>query len=222
MKVDDMRSIAIACRQSFPVFAPSTLFATLIALATLLAPQVAPAQGTDRSGKDVVESVCSRCHATGANGAPRIGDKQAWSKRAQRGLSSLTDSALKGIRKMPSHGADMTLTDMEIKRAVTYMVNQSGGNWAEPIDKSAPRTERTGEQIVKAQCSKCHQDGKGGAPKIGDREAWIPRLKNGLDNTVRSAINGHGGMPARGGAANLTDNELRSAIIYMYQAPSAK
>jgi len=117
------------------------------------------------------------------------------------GLTGLTQSALKGIRQMPPHGANMTLTDTEIRRGITYMVNQSGGHWNEPVSRTAPPVRRTGEQIVNAQCSKCHQAGVGGAPRIGDRDAWIPRLKNGLDVVVRSAINGHGGMPARGGLA---------------------
>jgi cytochrome c5 len=72
---------------------------------------------------------------------------------------------------------------------------------------------------VKAQCIKCHEAGKGGAPKIGDRDAWIPRLKEGLESTVRSAMKGHGGMPARGGLADLTDSELRSAVIYLFRGP---
>jgi cytochrome c5 len=181
----------------------------------------ARAQSTDLSGKEVVDAVCAKCHGSGANGAPKIGDKPAWSKRASRGLSGLTASALGGIRQMPSHGGRMSLSDMEIKRAVAYMVNQSGGKWTEPVDKKSPPAPRTGEEIVKAQCSKCHESGKGGAPKIGDRNAWIPRLKDGLDNTVRSAINGHGGMPARGGLANLTDGEMRSAVIYLFRGPGA-
>jgi cytochrome c5 len=197
------------------------LIAFLALAAAALLPSAARAQSTGLSGKEVVEAVCSQCHASGAKGAPKIGDKQAWSKRASRGLSSLTDNALKGIRQMPSHGGNQSLSDMEIKRAVAYMVNQSGGKWREPVDKSAPPAPRTGEQIVKAQCIKCHEAGKGGAPKIGDRDAWIPRLKNGLDNTVRSAINGHGGMPARGGLADLTDAEMRSAVIYLFRGPDS-
>ena len=122
---------------------------------------------------------------------------------------------------MPPHGGNPGLSELELKRAVTYMVNQSGGKWAEPIDPRAPAAPRTGEAIVKAQCSKCHQDGKGGAPRIGDRDAWIPRLSIGLDNAVRSAIKGHGGMPARGGMADLTDAELRSAVIYLFRGPEA-
>ena len=80
---------------------------------------------------------------------------------------------------------------------------------------------RSGEQIVKQQCAKCHQSGVSGAPKIDDRAAWAPRMKNGLDATVRSAIKGHGAMPARGGLADLTDAELRAAIVYMFYPAGA-
>jgi cytochrome c5 len=176
---------------------------------------VALAQGSERSGKEVVDAVCSKCHGTGANGAPKIGDETAWKKVSSQSLSSLTKVVLKGIRQMPPHGGNMQLTDTEIKRAVTYMVNQSGGHWIEPTSKTKPAAARTGKQIVEARCYKCHEKGTGGAPKIGDRDAWVPRIKDGLDATVRSAINGHGGMPARGGLPNLTDAEMKEAITYM-------
>lgn len=174
------------------------------------------AQTTERTGKQVVDAVCIRCHGTGEYGAPKIGDTAAWSKLAEQGLSGLSKAALQGVRQMPPHGGNFTLSDTEIERAITYMVNQSGGHWIEPASRNPAVAERTGKEIVEAQCSKCHAEGKGGAPKIGDRDAWIPRLKPGLDVVVRSAINGHGGMPARGGLANLTDSEIRSAIIYMF------
>ena len=176
----------------------------------------AHAQAAERSGREIVEATCANCHATGEKGAPKIGDKAAWSKLSEQSLSSLTSVALKGIRQMPPHGANMKLTDIEVKRAVAYMVNQSGGNWVEPTSKTRAPAERTGEQVVKARCGQCHEKGLHGAPKIGDADAWIPRLKNGLDPVVRSAINGHGGMPARGGTASLTDNEMRNAITYMF------
>jgi cytochrome c5 len=207
--------------QPTPGNAPLLTAIAIFALVAAASPHGSLAQSTELSGKEVVDAVCSNCHATGAHGAPRIGDQQAWKKRASRGLSGLTANALKGIRQMPSHGGNQSLSDFEIRRAVAYMVNQSGGKWAEPVNKKAPPSPRTGEEIVKAQCIKCHEEGKGGAPKIGDRDAWIPRLKDGLDNTVRSAINGHGGMPARGGMANLTDPEMRSAVIYLFRGPAA-
>ncbi|MGE5095039.1 MAG: c-type cytochrome [Betaproteobacteria bacterium] len=81
---------------------------------------------------------------------------------------------------------------------------------------AAADRERTGEEIVRQKCSECHATGQHGAPRIDDRSAWVPRMKSGLDATVRSAIRGHGKMPARGGMADLTDTELRAAVLYMF------
>ena len=78
-----------------------------------------------------------------------------------------------------------------------------------------------GEQVVQQRCIKCHGPGLNGAPKIGDRDAWIPRLKQGVDPLVRSAIRGHGNMPARGGMAQFTDAEIRSAVLYMVNGREA-
>ncbi len=192
------------------------LLAILFSFAALVAPATSIAQNGDRSGKQVVDEVCAACHATGAKGAPRIGNQDAWAPLASRGLTSLSESALKGIRDMPSHGGNPGLSDLEIERAVTYMVNRSGGQWVEPIGGVTPALERKGKQIVDANCSKCHETGVFGAPKIGDRTAWILRMKRGLDFLVRSAINGHGPMPPRGGMADLTDLELRAAILHMF------
>jgi len=196
---------------------------SLFATAALCAAATALAAGPgDRSGKEVVEHVCAACHATGRDGAPKIGDAKAWEKREKRGLSALTATAIEGVRKMPPHGGSLSLNDLEIKRAITYMVNQSGGSWQEPIDRRHPPADRTGEQIVKTQCIKCHGEGLNGAPKIGDKAAWIDRAKLGFDSVVRSAINGHGAMPSRGGMPNLTDAEMRAAVTYMFQKSVAK
>lgn len=202
------------------VRAKRVIRAVPLALALPFAPLEADAQGSGRSGKEVVESACYVCHGTGAQGAPRIGDSNAWSKRASQGLSGLTQHALTGIRQMPAHGGSPSLTDLEIGRAISYMVNQSGGRWTEPASAKDLAAERSGREVVQAQCAKCHQTGEGGAPRIGDRGAWIPRLGRGLDNAVRSAIRGHGGMPPRGHQADLTDAEVRSAIVYMFSAGS--
>ncbi|MBC8023289.1 MAG: cytochrome c5 family protein [Burkholderiales bacterium] len=188
----------------------------------VLAPAVLAAFPGERSGKEVVEHVCAACHATGANGAPRIGDTKAWEARSKRGLSKLTATALQGVRRMPPHGGSISLNDIELKRAITYMVNQSGGSWVEPIDRRHLPAQRSGEQIVKMQCVKCHGEGLNGAPKIGDKAAWIDRAKLGFDSVVRSSIQGHGAMPSRGGMPNLTDAEMRAAVTYMFQQSASK
>jgi cytochrome c5 len=211
-------------RNSDPMFiealrdtATRHVLATLVsAFAILSTVENAGAQKAERSGKEVVESTCVACHGTGAGGAPKIGDKKAWAKLASRGLSGLSKSALTGIRGMPPHGGNPDLSDTEVERAITYMVNRSGGHWAEPVSRTTRTAERTGRQIVEARCSHCHRTGVNGAPRIGNRDDWIPRLKPGLDVVVRSAINGHGAMPPRGGMADLTDTEIRNAIVYMF------
>lgn len=187
-----------------------------LTLALALTSASAHAQGAERSGQEIVDEICAACHQTGAEGAPKIGDRQAWSARASQGLSALTRNAIEGIRRMPAHGGRPELSDLEIARAVTHMVNRSGGLWIEPASPDDLATERSGEQVVSAQCVKCHGEGVEGAPKIGDRNAWVQRLKRGLGELVHSAIRGHGGMPPRGGQANLSDAELRSAILYMF------
>ena len=80
----------------------------------------------------------------------------------------------------------------------------------------APK-ERSGESIVAMRCVQCHGTGVAGAPRIGDRAAWIERAKTGVDGLVRSAIKGHGSMPARGGMADLTDPEMRAAVNHMIE-----
>lgn len=197
--------------------APARWLAVCIALAAIAAAPGALAQGADKSGREVVAAACGACHTTGEKNAPKIGDKNAWGKLAAQGLTSLTQIALTGIRDMPAHGGSPGLSNTEIERAITYMVNMSGGKWIEPTSKVRPAGPRTGQQIVQMQCMLCHETGVDGAPKIGDTQAWIPRLKNGLDATVLSAANGHGAMPARGGLTNISDAELRNAIVYMFR-----
>jgi cytochrome c5 len=193
-----------------------TLAATVV-LAALIAPQT-DARASGRSGEEVVHQVCAACHATGKDGAPKIGDEKAWKARAAQGLTSLTGHAITGIRNMPPHGGSLGITNFELELAITYMVNKSGGHWATPINKAAaPAPERSGEEIVRATCVECHGTGVGGAPIIGDRAAWIHRATYGIDALVRSAIKGHGAMPARGGMPDLSDSELRRAIVYMLQ-----
>ncbi|GEM_PF-494791 len=178
--------------------------------------EAADAQRKERLGKEVVDAICASCHAAGKDNAPRIGDAKAWAGRASQGLAALNEHALQGIRKMPAHGGGAGFSDIEVERAIIYMINQSGGHWVEPLGGATPAVVRSSETIVQNQCAKCHQTGQGGAPRIGDRAAWIPRLKKGLDPLVASAIHGHGPMPARGGLPDLSDQEIRGAVIYMF------
>jgi len=197
------------------------LFGALVVIALAGSHSVSAAGVRERSGESVVREVCAFCHLQGKNGAPIIGDKKSWAKRKEQGLTSLTQHALDGIRGMPAHGGSAGISSNELERAIIYMVNRSGGDWIEAVDKDALPTARTGEQVVKAKCGDCHLTGRDGAPKIGDRDAWIGRVSKGLEKVIASGIHGRGAMPARGGMADLSDAEMRSAVIYMFAESTA-
>ncbi len=74
---------------------------------------------------------------------------------------------------------------------------------------------RDGATIYKTICSVCHATGVAGAPKTGDKAAWAPRLATGMAALLKSATNGKGAMPPRGGAADLSDAELKAAVDYL-------
>ena len=74
---------------------------------------------------------------------------------------------------------------------------------------------RSGEAVYTAICQTCHAAGLAGAPKTGDKAAWAPRIASGSAALLKTALNGKGGMPARGGGADLTDAELKAAVEYI-------
>ena len=74
---------------------------------------------------------------------------------------------------------------------------------------------RSGDAVYAAVCQTCHAAGLAGAPKTGDKAAWAARLATGNAALLKSALNGKGGMPARGGGADLTDSEIKAAVEYI-------
>ena len=78
-------------------------------------------------------------------------------------------------------------------------------------------TSGAGEALYKQACVACHAAGVAGSPKFGDKEAWAPRIKTGLDMLTTSAIKGKGAMPPKGGSA-ASDADIRSAVEYMVNA----
>jgi len=79
---------------------------------------------------------------------------------------------------------------------------------------STPGT-RSGEEVVKTVCQACHGAGLIGAPKIGDKAAWQPRLAQGLSALHTHALRGIRAMPAKGGNPSLSDAEVNAAVDYM-------
>ncbi len=91
-----------------------------------------------------------------------------------------------------------------------------------PAPQAAAPAEGTaalGEGIYKKTCALCHGAGVAGAPKVGDAADWGKRAEQGMDALYKHAKEGFTGekgmMPARGGSANLTDEEVKAAVDFM-------
>ncbi|MGM9487295.1 c-type cytochrome [Ideonella sp. YS5] len=88
-------------------------------------------------------------------------------------------------------------------------------------DASDTASLKTGEQVFQAQCSACHATGAAGAPKFGDEAAWGPRVKQGLEALLNSALKGKGNMGPQGGG-DFSDYEIARAVVYMANHGGAK
>jgi len=71
------------------------------------------------------------------------------------------------------------------------------------------------EAIYKSKCFACHGTGAAGAPKVGDKAAWAPRIAKGMDTLLQNAKNGINAMPPKGTCMDCTDEQLKSTIEYM-------
>ena len=91
----------------------------------------------------------------------------------------------------------------------------------EMASADGPKGPKSGEEVVKAVCSMCHEAGLMGSPKIGDKGSWAPRIAQGYETLVKHAIEGIRSMPARGGNADLTDDEVAGAVAYMANSAGA-
>lgn len=94
---------------------------------------------------------------------------------------------------------------------------------SEPTAAAAPAASDAkidlalGERIYNQACFACHNFGVAGSPKFGDKAAWAPYMAAGVDAMIANSITGKGGMPARGGLASASDEDIAAAVHYIVQ-----
>ena len=178
-----------------------------------------PGGGILKSGEEIYRSVCTACHATGIAKAPKFGDRRDWAPRIREGQKELVRVALKGEGAMPPRGGASELSDVEVERAVVYMVNAAGGNFREPPGSAVQVAAKAdGRTVYEATCMACHGAGVANAPKFGDKKAWAMHLMHGTEHVYENALKGKGAMPPKGGNLTLSEAEVKAAVDYMLQA----
>jgi cytochrome c oxidase subunit 2 len=95
--------------------------------------------------------------------------------------------------------------------------NQAGGAAAANAN-AASGAAADGKTTFNGVCTACHGTGIAGAPKLGDKAAWAPRLAQGKNTLYNSALHGKGAMPPKGGNAALSDDAVKAAVDYMASA----
>ena len=90
---------------------------------------------------------------------------------------------------------------------------------AKPEEASA---KVDGKAVFEANCKTCHGGLIPGAPVVGKKEDWAPRIKQGKDTLHKHAIEGFNSMPAKGGNGSLSDDEVKAAVDFMANESGAK
>ena len=124
----------------------------------------------------------------------------------------------------------IVLLTKDYSSAKTEAPSEMASNNTEPVaevamDEPSQSNDNSGAidgaAIVQANCAMCHAGGLMGAPKIGDAGQWGPRIAQGKDTLIKHAINGIRQMPARGGNASLSDEQVAAAVVNMANASGA-
>ncbi len=127
--------------------------------------------------------------------------------------------------------AEMQLNDPAVQAVIDERIEPAGrlvldgeavadeADVAAVVGAEEAPAKMTGPQVYNAACIACHGGGIGGAPKTGDAGAWAARIAQGMDALNGNAINGLQGaagfMPAKGGRADLSDEEIIAAVQYL-------
>ncbi|MFP3976399.1 MULTISPECIES: c-type cytochrome [Marinobacter] len=116
-------------------------------------------------------------------------------------------------------GAVMASVDDEIRARIqpvgeVCLQGEECGE-AAAATQTASSGPRSGSEVYGAVCLACHTTGAAGAPVIGNAGDWAPRIDQGMDTLIDHAINGFNAMPAKGGCASCSDEEIVAAVEHI-------
>ncbi|MEO6823961.1 MAG: c-type cytochrome [Nitrosospira sp.] len=117
-------------------------------------------------------------------------------------------------RRLKPVGTLMFASDSPQDAGKSVETAQAGSGGAVAPAPSADGGDKA-KTIYTTSCAACHTTGAAGAPKLGDKSTWDPRIKSGMDMLYNSALKGKNAMPAKGGNASLSDADVKTVVDYM-------
>jgi cytochrome c5 len=135
------------------------------------------------------------------------------------GVSRLVDSGPKGARDVED--PLMQAEAHERIKPFGQVAVAGADNSAVAIQAAAAPAGEAPAVAAAPVCAVCHGAGIAGAPKVGDKAAWAPRIAQGLPTLEKHAIGGFQGksgvMPAKGGRVELSDELIRATVAHMVE-----
>ena len=136
------------------------------------------------------------------------------------GLTACSQEAKQETQETAQAVASEVKTEAASAADATASAAQEAADKAEA--KPAESAKVDGKAVFEANCKACHSGLIPGAPAVGKKEDWAPRIKQGKDTLHKHALEGFNSMPAKGGNGSLSDDEVKAAVDYMANESGAK
>jgi len=157
---------------------------------------------------------------------------------AKGGAADLTDQELKRVITYMANKSGGTSPDPDAAAPADQAASGDAAASAPAAAGSAPAADAPkaedkgaaspaaggadGQKVYEANCKMCHGGTIPGAPGVGKNDEWAPRIKQGKETLYKHALEGFNSMPAKGGNAGLSDDEVKAAVNYMANQSGAK
>ena len=150
--------------------------------------------------------------------------KQETKEAATAVASDVKDAAASAVDTVASAAQEAASKVEEAADKAASEVKEAAPAEAKPEEKPADASSAKvdGKAVFEANCKMCHDGTIPGAPVVGKNDDWAPRIKQGKETLHKHALEGFNTMPAKGGNAGLSDDEVKAAVDYMVNQSGGK
>jgi len=131
----------------------------------------------------------------------------------EEGVAEAEAAVEQGVAEAQSAAEEVAA---EAEEAATAVADEASAA-VEELSPAAGADTARGKEVYDSTCFVCHGTGAAGAPVLGNKAAWEPRIAQGMEVLVSNSINGIRGMPPKGGSMNLSDEDMAAAVAYMVE-----